>query len=255
MLKSLWRFAGNVRLTFWLVMLISGTLAIGSYFIRYSPQVFRPLNGLLFQAWFRAYGEAYLSRIWWLLVLFSLLTALGINTIACTIDRLYALWKKRSQIGYGVFFPKAVPSMIHICFLVILSGHLLSLVSGMNREIPVIPKSANILPGQSSVSVLDQNCDFYDSPDLLKGILKQCAVSLELRRPGETTFKKINFMRPFFWHGFSFHLSRDKKSDGPGLKIVVKRDPGLKLILSGFTVLVLLMLWYFLRLNKDSKGG
>lgn len=255
MLKSLWRFCGNVRLTFWLLMLISCTLATGSYFIRYSPQVFRPLNSLLFQDWFRAYGEASLSRIWWLLILFSLLTALGINTIACTIDRLYALWKKRSQMSSGVFFSKAVPSMIHMCFLVILTGHLFSLTYGMNREISVMPGSENILPRQSSVSVLDQNCDFYGSPDMLKGLLKQCAVSLELRRPGETTFKKIGFLRPFFWHGFSFHLIRDKKADASGLKIAVKSDPGLKLILYGFTVLVLLMLWYFPSLNKDSKGG
>jgi len=62
-------------------------------------------------------------------------------------------------------------------------------------------------------------------------------------------------MRPFFWHGFSFHLVRDKKAAGPGLKIAVKRDPGLKFILSGFAVMVLLMLWYYLRLNKARKGG
>ncbi len=255
MLKTIWRFCGNVRLTFWLLILISCTLAIGSYFIRYSPQVFRPLNSLLFQEWFRAYGEAYTSKIWWLWVLFSLLIALGINTMACTIDRLYVLWKKRRQMGSGEFFSKTIPSLIHICFLVILSGHLLSLVSGMNREISVIPESENILPGQSSVSVLDQDCDFYSSPDLLKGLLKQCAVSLEFRRPGESTFKKIGFLRPFFWHGFSFHLVRDKKADGPGLKIAVKRDPGLKLILTGFTAMVLLMLWYFPKLHKDNKGG
>lgn len=247
MLRSIWRFYGNVRLTFWLLILISCTLAIGSYFIRFSPQVFRPLNSLLFQEWFGAYGEQHASRIWWLWVLFGLLLALAINTIACTTDRLTILWNKRGQMGRGVFFLKITPSLIHICFLVILSGHLLSLVSGMNREIPVIPESENILPRHSSVIVFDQNCDFYSSPDLIKGLLKQCVVSLELRRPGETAFKKLGFLRPFFWHGFSFHLVRDKKADGPGLKIAVKRDPGLKFILSGFTVMVLLMLWYYLR--------
>ena len=250
MLKSIWRFCGNVRLTFWLLILISCTLAIGSYFIRFSPQVFRPLNSLLFQEWFRAYGEAHAPRIWWLWVLFGLLIAFGINTVACTTDRLSILWKKRRQMGRGIFFFKITPSLIHICFLVILSGHLLSLVSGMNREISVIPGSENILTEQSRVSVLDQNCDYYSSPEPIKGLLKQCVVSLELRRPGEIAFKKLGFLRPFFWHGFSFHLVRDKKADGPGLKIAVKRDPGLKLILSGFSVMVLLMLWYYLRLNK-----
>jgi len=158
-------------------------------------------------------------------------------------------------MGSGVFFLKSTPSLIHICFLVILSGHLLSLVSGMNREISVIPESENTLPGQSSVSVSDQSCDFYSSPELIKGLLKQCAVSLELRSPGETVFRRLSFMRPFFWHGFSFHLVRDKKAACPGLKIAVKRDPGLNFILAGFTVMVLLMLWYYLRLNRYNKGG
>jgi hypothetical protein len=255
MLKSIWRFCGSIRLTFWILLLISCTLAAGSYYIKYYPKVFRPLNNLLFQDWFRLYGQEYSNHIWWLWVLFGLLTALGINTVVCTADRLYSLWSKRKQTDFKAFIFKVSPSLIHVCFLVILSGHLLSLISGMNTEISTTPEVENILPGQASVSILGQTCDFYSSPELLKGLLKRCSVSLELHRPGDTTFKKIGFLRPYFWQGFSFHLIRDKKAAGPGLKIAVKRDPGFKLILIGFTALVLLMLWYFPKLHKDHKGG
>jgi hypothetical protein len=255
MLKNIWRFCGSIRLTFWVLLLISCTLAAGSYYIKYYPKVFRPLNNLLFQDWFRIYGLEYSDSIWWLGVLFGLLTALGINTVVCTADRLYSLWSKRKQMDFKAFVFKVTPSLIHGFFFVILSGHLLSLISGMNTEISTTPGVENILPGQASVSILEQTCDFYDSPRLLKGLLKQCAVSLELHRPGETTFKKIGFLRPYFWQGFSFHLSRDKKATGLGLQIAVKRDPGLKLILTGFTAMVLLMLWYFPKLHKDNKGG
>ena len=255
MLKSVWRLIGNVRVTFWILLIISLTLATGSYYIRYYPQVFRPLNDFLFQDWYRKYGQEYPGLIWWIWILFGLLIALGINILACTTDRLYSLWSKHDQMDFKTFLFKVTPSLIHVCFLIILSGHLLSLISGMNTEISTTPEVENILPGQSSVSILDQSCEFYSSPEMLKGLLKQCSVSLELHRPGGTTFKKIGFLRPYLWQGFSFHLIRDKKAAGPGLKIAVKRDPGLKLILPGFTALVLLMLWYFPKLHKDNKGG
>jgi hypothetical protein len=255
MLKTIWRFCGSVRLTFWILLLISCTLSAGSYYTKYYPKVFRPLNNLLFQDWFRTYGQEYSNCIWWLWVLFGLLTALGINTVVCTADRLYSLWSKRKQTDFKAFIFKVTPSLIHVCFLIILSGHLLSLISGMNTEISTTPEVENILPGQASISILDRTCDFYSSPALLKGLLKQCSVSLELQMPGEIIFKKISFLKPFFWRGLSFHLSRDKKSTGLGLQIAVKRDPGLKLILPGFTALVLLMLLYFPKLHKYNKGG
>jgi len=66
--------------------------------------------------------------------------------------------------------------------------------------------------------------------------------------------KQLSFLNPFTYQGFSFHLSRDKKAKEGGLQIIIKHDPGLKLILFGFVLLVLLMFWYFPKLPKDTKG-
>ena len=59
----------------------------------------------------------------------------------------------------------------------------------------------------------------------------------------------------FFLQGYSFYLGMDKKSEIPRLTLTVKRDYGLKLILPGFFVLTVLMLWYFLQLQKNNKRG
>ena len=87
----------------------------------------------------------------------------------------------------------------------------------------------------------------------MKGDLDQCTVSFKLHTDGKEVVKQLSFLNPFTYQGFSFHLSRDKKAREEGLQIIIKRDPGLKFILFGFTLLVLLMLWYFPKLQKYQK--
>jgi hypothetical protein len=152
-----------------------------------------------------------------------------------------------------VFSLKSTPSLIHICFLIMLTGHLISMISGFNLSTDVVPGKNTLLPMQANIRVLDKNCDFYNSPELLRGIVKQCSVSLELEESGKKTVKQIGFLEPLFWHGFSFHLMMDKKADASKIKLIIKNDPGRKLILSGFVFLVSLMLWYFTQINKGDK--
>jgi hypothetical protein len=89
-----------------------------------------------------------------------------------------------------------------------------------------------------------------------KGSIKQCNVSLKVQTQGKSAQEQISFLHPLYWHGYSFHLGMDKRlSKSPELTISIKRDPGMRLILVGFTVLILLMVWYFPQINKNIKGG
>jgi len=126
------------------------------------------------------------------------------------------------------------------------------MISGFNKRIPVSPVLETPPPIQAQV--LDQRCDYFRSPELLKGHLDQCMLSLKLYTGKEEVVKQLSFLNPFTYQGFSFHLSRDKKAKEGGLQIIIRRDPGLKLILFGFALLVLLMFWYFPKLPKDTKG-
>lgn len=253
MLKKIWHLCGSVKLTFYLLLFISVNLVIASVYVKAYPRVFGPLNNLLLQEWFRLYGKSHPEKIWWLLTLSGLLIALGINIAVCILDRLLALWPKRRQMGMKVFFLRVAPSFIHICFFIVLTGHLLSMVSGFNRSIDVIPGQMAPLPFQDKIMVLGQQCDYYDSPEILRGFVKQCTVSLDLETPEEKTLKQISFLHPLFWQGLSFHLVMDKKAQAPKMKLIVRKDPGVKLILWGFTAMVLLMLWYFPQMNIGDK--
>jgi hypothetical protein len=252
MLQGIWKMCGSVRVTFFLLLLVSFNLAIASLYVKSYPDIFRPLNNFLLQDWFRFYGQNNPDKIWWLGTLLGLLLALGFNTGICTFDRIRTLLAKRNNMGMRGFLLKITPSFIHICFLIMLSGHLISLISGVNMTVPVTTEL--ITPPPIQAQVLDQRCDYFSSPELLKRHLNQCMLSLKLYNGKEEVMKQLGFLNPVTYQGVSFHLSRDKKAKEEGLLIIVKRDPGLKFILFGFTFLIVLMLWYFPQLSKNAKG-
>jgi hypothetical protein len=253
LLKKIWHLCGSVKLTFYLLLFISLTLVTASFYVKAYPGVFGPLNNLLLQEWLRLYGKNHPGKIWWLLTLSGLLIAFGINIAVCTIDRLLALWSKLDQMGKGVLFLRTSPSLIHICFSIVLAGHFLSMVAGFNRSIDVIPGQVGALPSQDSIRVLARQCDDYDSPQIIRGYIRQCTISVELETRSEKSPEWIRFLDPLSWHGLSFHLVAEKKSGAPKMKIIIKKDPGVKFILWGFTAMVLLMLWYFPQMNKSDK--
>lgn len=242
-----------MKLTFYLLLFISLNLVTASFYVKAYPRVFGPLNNLVLQEWLRLYGQYHPEKIWWLLTMSGLLIAFGVNIAVCTIDRLLALWSKRDQMDVRVLFLRTSPSLIHICFSIVLAGHLLSMVSGFNRSIDAVPGQAAALPSQNNARVIDRQCDYYSSPDIIEGYVKQCAVSIELETSLEKTVKRIRFLDPLSWHGLTFHLVAEKKPGAPKLKIIVKEDPGMRLILWGFTAMLLLMLWYFPQTNKGDN--
>lgn len=253
MLQRVWKFSGSVKVTVSLLMLVSLNLAIASFYVKANPHVFKPLNNLLLQDWFTQYGQNNTDKVWWLWTMFGLLIALGFNTGICTLDRIQNLLAKRQNMDMRVFLLKITPSFIHICFLIMLSGHLISMISGFNKRIPLTPELETPFPIHAQV--IDQHCEYFTSPELLRGYLDQCTVSFTLHTDGEQVVKQLSILSPFTYQGFTFHLTRDKKSGDEGLQIIIKRDPGLKFILLGFTSLISLMLWYFPQLPKNTKGG
>jgi hypothetical protein len=254
-LKRIWHFCGSVKVTFWLLLTIALSLALGSYYVKYNPQIFKHMNHSLFQDWFSLHGQYYPGKIWWLVMLLLSLFALGINTGICTLNRLMNLLSIRKQMSTKMFLLKITPSLTHICFLVMLSGHLLSMISGYNGMLPVEAGVKTSLPTKAEIEILKQNCDNYPSSGPLRGSPKQCTVSLKLQTQGESIQEQISFLHPLYWQGYSLHLGMDRRlSKSPELTISIKRDPGVRLVLFGFSVLILLMLWYFPQINRGIKN-
>jgi hypothetical protein len=246
MLRKVWDFCGEVQVNFWLLLLISLNLGIGSYYLKFNYALFNPLNHLLIQEWVQTTGRGNAGQTWWLATLLALLFFLGVNTLVCALKRLIQLWPFRRQVGLKSFSIRVSPSFIHICFLLILGGHFISLVAGFNGVIPVILGSVADLPGGGRAQVLQGGCERYPGPGPLQGRIKQCSAVLRLEMAGWAEARELRIMEPLSLGEMTFHLdlARGNTSD-PNLKILIKEDPGRRFIFWGFAVLIVCMLWYF----------
>ncbi|MBI5603847.1 MAG: hypothetical protein HY879_10880 [Deltaproteobacteria bacterium] len=180
MFQKIWNWCGNVKITFYLFLFISLNLVAGSYFIKFNSALFNPLNHLLLQEWLIGYGINEPFKILWLGSLLGLLTLLGINTLVCAWNRIRLLWPKRTQMPFKIFSIKVTPSLIHLCFLVILAGHFISLIQGYNAVLSAKPGESIRLPDRTEIKILEQQCEYYQFPPALQQSIKQCTVTLGL---------------------------------------------------------------------------
>lgn len=251
MLKSLWKFLANVKLTLYLLFFIALNLVVGALYIKFYPDIFRPLNHMLFQEWCKAYPT---GKAWWIFFLFSLLALLGVNTFACTLQRLTDLCARRREYPFKRFLLIISPSLMHVFFLVALSGHALSMFAGEHKEFVLKNEETIILPA-FMIDIKKMHPVFWEQ-SLMKKSLKQCMVALDIKTSSGVYSKKLSFLHPFWFHGWSFFLDMDRKPGSglpPGFKLLIKRDPGATLILWGGALLSCLMTWYFLNYGRNKE--
>jgi hypothetical protein len=253
MLDKTWRFLGSVNLTIWLLLALSLNLAIGSQYAKYLGATYNQLNFLRFQEWLAVNG---IHESWWVWSLFALLALFGANTAVCTADRLYFLLKKRRDYRFSAFVVTVSPSVMHLCFLVIIGGHAISQFSADIRQLPVVD-GAQLSLSPAVVSVQEFRCSYRTEPGLT-GLPEQCSVTLSLASPKGTVIREVGILSPLFWEGYSIHLNvlgKIVRGETPKLQLIIKKDPGLPLILIGNVFLCILMLWYFPIIIKNRNGG
>lgn len=251
MIKRLWTTIASIRLTLWLLVLLTVNLFIGSLYAKFLP-VFGKLNAELFPAWLLAHGDLH---SWWIFTLFGLLFLLFANTTACTLDRLMFLLQRRKNHPRAIFALLLAPSIMHFCFLFIVGGHALTEFTGSKQRVPAVA-GEQIRVGDREITLLDRHDDYWQAPQLA-GKLKQTMATLELRKGDDIEQRRIAILEPLYWQGYTLHLGMAGKpgtAELPPLAITIKKDPGLLLILIGNTVLCLLMLWYFPQIRKIRNG-
>ena len=262
-MRKIWNFLSNLKLTYWLLLLICINLAVGSFYLKYSFSVFHTLNRYLIQDWLLQIGQHHFIQIWWLVSLFLLLFILFLNTWACTINRLIGLMKRRQGMTTRSFWVKIAPSIIHICFIIIISGHFLSEVAGSNKVIKLSQKQVMDIKDKSApikIQVTNSQMIKHDQPEVLKGRIKACLANLVIIDGQDHYSKTVRILKPVIWDGYSIHLKLTKaRSANPELVLQVKKDPGLPYIIIGFSLMMVSMCWYFpqkgLAFQSPKKNG
>lgn len=253
MLRTTWRFLGSVNLTIGLLLAISLNLAVGSQYAKYHKATFNQLNFLRFQDWIGITGT---PDSWWIWTLFALLFLFGANTAVCTADRMIFLLKKRRDYRTGAFVVMISPSVMHICFLIVIAGHAISQFTADIRQLP-ITDGARLSLSSGAVSVERSECTYRTEPGLT-GLAARCSATLSWSSPKGTETREVGILSPLFWNGYSIHLNvlgKPVQGEAPRLNLIIKKDPGLSFILLGNSVLCILMLWYFPIILRNRNGG
>lgn len=250
--RSLRRFFSSINLSIWLLLAISFTLLTGSFYAKLLPAVFSKLNFMRFQDWLPDHS---LESSWWIWLLFILLTLFGINTAVCTAERLWELLKKRREYPFTTFTLLISPSVMHLCFLVIIGGHAISQFSSDVRQLPARGGMEITLPS-GTITVLDSQCSFRSEPGLTE-MLRSCTARLSFSSKQGTVTSSAGLLQPTFLGGYSIHLIIAGKTDQgkkPNMNLIIKKDPGLPLILLGNLLLCILMIWYFPIIIRNRNG-
>jgi hypothetical protein len=282
MIRKFWDFLASIELTFYLIIAAIIFFLISASYNSLNFAFFLPMNEMMLQDWIGTYLFDRPDVTWWLPPLLGILTLLGINTAVCTIKRVNVIWQSRKSLDGKTFFHRLTPSLIHCFFLVIMTGHLVTFTAGSWQRIPL--KKGGTVSIDTTLPPLKIDSishEFYPPESALDRRISGTSLSIH----GDSGKKfKLSYLSPVSYGRYHILLDMikvrkkdmvDKKSAGKKiffqdqnncnkadlyhmieqeenkkLTLLIISDPGLPVIITGFTGILILMIWYFIVLYK-----
>lgn len=199
--KAIWSFFSSIRLTIYLVLIFVLIAFIGSFVIQGNP-LFEGMNNEILFKWLFADGINNLGKLWWLYALIIITFILAVNTIICNINRFSSLIKykqrllKRKWIEFSSY-------LMHIGFLLVLIGHLISSSTGFISKGNVLYEAAPFkAPNMDYYVRLDNlKADYYEG-----GYLKSVeSILTVIENEKEILNKKVGVNQPLSYKGVYFY--------------------------------------------------
>ncbi len=281
MMKKILETAGDLRFAFYLLIASAVIMWVGSIYSTFNYALINSLNGAPLIKWIISTGINNLSVTWWIPVMFLIFTLLGINTLACTINRISKLLPRRMALGTKKFLVLISPSAVHLLFILMLAGHLLSFAFVEQQKVPVYEGAVVTAQGIDSMTVKSIKYEYFPDTSLLKGRVKQSEAEITYTDKGQIISDKIAFMKPVIINGNILILDMEKKKqesivkpdpapdncnkehkfnystrltgEAPQLYFLVINDPGLFILIPGFCIVIIIMVWYFVMKNTSVK--
>ncbi len=276
MLKKIWHFAGDIKISFALLMSATLILFTGSMYGNSDFALIRALNRTRVQDWMLENIAANLSVIWWVPVLFIVMGCLGLNTFICATNRVIELISRRNSFSKTRFFYLLTPTIIHYLFIFIMLGHFITFTTG-KWEITPLEEGVHVNIGQEGTpfTVTSIRDSFFADTSEMRDRIYQTRVTLTDNKNKEII---IQYLSPVIINGhFLFldkikkkqiaqkiidpvegkiketcnqaHVYHEKTKKHIGLRLLVISDPGLCMIIVGLSVIMMLMAWYFIFQN------
>ncbi len=262
-MNRIWNFLKSIELTFWLLLIITIMFITGSLYSRADYHLLESLNNVPLHDWFLKTGVEHPEKTWWIPVLALAMALLALNTLACASDRLVGLWPRRRDMPHARFLSILTPSLVHMLFIIILFGHVLTFIIIKHERYPVETGSTVTLPGNTSLTVSSIDLINYPAGTFLADRLMNGSISLsDPDRPGTKFW--VGFLEPARLNGAYLHIEAAKRTaaakgttvcnrgevqstvnQNPQIFLLYTEDPGLAVIVIFLFVMIALLGWYY----------
>lgn len=257
----LWRALGDLRLAFWLLLAAAVCMLIGGLYAS-DKALFSQLNRTALPLWLDRHLADAWHRCWWLVLLLLCLSALGINTAVCALQRLRSLWPRRRELSGHRWAVALLPTAIHILFLAILAGHAITLGWGSWQRLGLPGPGGRIEVAGTELQLIGFEGQAFPPDSRLGQWLARQRV--RLRGPGGDRLEVVH-LKPASFRGRHLLLDRPIErrpaaadravscdhagptpaAGGPRPSLLVVHDPGLPIILPAFGLVLILLVWFY----------
>ncbi len=246
----IYRFFISLRLSVVLLVLLTADLGLGYIFMQGNASFYEPMNEVGLRRWLFTYGTSDLQLSAWFFVLLFLLFLLVVNTLFCTSDKLYHLFRSGRIVlkKRGVRLKLSI-HLMHVAMVLLLMGYLISYTTaeihnsltmgvGEMLEIPdsditLELVSMELIPyrGERNKSYIGRYID----------VLAQ----LKIKKGTNGSIQTISVNNPAGQGGYSFFLQRfnplwqDGFNSGEYITIDIRKDPGVCFIFMGMAAFIL----------------
>ena len=235
-MKRVWNILVSLEFCLWLLALVCGALAIGSFLLK--GDYAAAINFVPLFAWLM---EVPVAASWWLWLAIVLLALLVINTLLCSAETL------RQRYGRAGLISLCAPQLIHAGFLLFVAAHLISSFGASVQQIEVYEGAQARLPDGTQFAVAAIMVDI--SP---KGMPRgfSCELATDLRNPAQQ--KVISPNHPWFCGDYGVYIKQAEKYPYSRALLEIHREPGGSMALAGalfFMIGNVMVLW--LRSKND----
>jgi cytochrome c biogenesis protein ResB len=245
-IKKFWDFLGRSSLSIWLIYALSIDILVGSVIMKHHPRLFFSMERLMLQEWIVSYGTEGLHITWWFFLALFLVFLLAVNTFVCTTNRVISIIGRFADSDRYGFFLRLSPHIIHVGFMLILLGQLISHTLGVNLHSNILHVGGRkaVPCSDISVALTDLKIEFFEKGTHflgMEGKPENVAGILSIIDSEGVHKRTISINRPVWHKGWSFHLENYyPKSKGmaraPFINLIIRRDPGIRLMAAGAVI-------------------
>ncbi len=202
-MKKLRGFFSSIVLTVVLIILICVVSAVGSIITIGNPGIMSYLDHKVL-----IYGLAKLSgrfEVYWIFLLIFLIAIFAINTFVCTLEKITAIVKNHAP------WQRLIPQIVHIGFLIALTGHLVGSLTGFKTAGNVLFKDE--LTPVAAVKGLSVRLDDFTATNDSLGYRDFMKTTVTLFKNNVKVLTgDISVNHPLIYRGIAFYYNDDGKA-------------------------------------------